>query len=206
MSPPPSAHAAPARSFAKQAIRNGEPIGLLVAAVRRRLKQAVATLVREHRLSPQQFWTVVAIAREPGLSLGELALRRRMDEPTACRVVETLVRRGLVRKAPDPGDQRRLCLALTPAGAGLARTLLPLASAIGAAVEAGLSRAEREAVVSGLRKVLSNLDRFTATTLAERVTSPRAGKGEHHESRRTDHRTTPGAGCRPDTRPPGHGS
>jgi DNA-binding MarR family transcriptional regulator len=60
-----------------------ERIGLLVAVVRRRIRQVTIALVREHGLSPQQFWTVVAIARGGELSLRELAERRRMDEPTA---------------------------------------------------------------------------------------------------------------------------
>ena len=160
-----------------------EPIGLLVAAVRRQLKRTVTALVRDHRLSPQQFWTIVAIAREPGLSLGALAARRRMDEPTASRVVDPLVRRRLVRKAPDPGDQRRLRLVLTPAGEALALTLLPLASTIGKAVEAGLSRAEKEAIAAGLGKVLRNLDRFAATASAADIASPPAGrKRRRHET------------------------
>jgi len=166
------------QSLPKQEYSSGtrEPIGLLVAAVRRRLKQSVTALVREHRLSPQQFWTLVAVAREPGLSLGNLAGRRRMDQPTACRVVDTLVRRRLVKKAPDPGDQRRLRLVLTPAGAALSLSLLPLASTIGRAVEAGLSRAEKEAITSGLGKVLRNLDRFAATASATDIASSPAGK------------------------------
>ena len=190
MAPPHEYDVAMARSIVKQPLPKQEyssgkrePIGLLVAAVRRRLKQTVTALVREHRLSPQQFWTLVAIAREPGLSLGALAARRKMDEPTACRVVDPLVRHRLVRKAPDAADQRRLRLVLTPAGAALARTLLPLASTISRAVEAGLSRAEREAITSGLAKVLRNLDRFAATASAAGNTlSPAAKKRKSHEA------------------------
>ena len=173
---------APPRSIVKQSLPKQEPLGLLVAAVRRRLKQTVTAAVREHRVSPQQFWTLVVIAREPGLSLGELAGRRRMDEPTACRVVDTLVRRGVVRKAPDPRDQRRLSLGLTPAGNALAARLLPIASTIGQAVEAGLSRSEREAVVSGLGKVLANLDRYAATAGTAAGVSRGTVRGRPHDA------------------------
>jgi MarR family transcriptional regulator, lower aerobic nicotinate degradation pathway regulator len=141
-----------------------EPLGLLVAVVRRRIRQVTTVLVREHGLSPQQFWTVVAIARGGEMSLGDLAGRRRMDEPTACRVVDTLVRRRLVRNSPDPSDRRRSRLTLTPAGRAMAEHLLPVADRIAAAVEQGLSQSERSAVVAGLNKVIANLDRFEETT------------------------------------------
>jgi DNA-binding MarR family transcriptional regulator len=139
-----------------------EPIGLLVAVVRRRIRQVTTALVREHGLSPQQFWTVVAIARGGELSLRELAERRRMDEPTACRVVDTLVRRRLVRSSPDPGDRRRSRLTLTSSGRAMAEELLPTAEEIAATVERGLSETERAAVVAGLKKVIANLDLFEA--------------------------------------------
>lgn len=137
-----------------------EPIGLLVVTVRRRIKQVASVLLRGHGISVQQFWTMVVIARSDGLSLRELAARRRMDEPTACRVVNSLVRRRLVRRSPDPADRRRSRLMLTPSGAEFAANLLPLAEAILAAVEGALTSAERRAVVAGLRKVIANLDQF----------------------------------------------
>jgi DNA-binding MarR family transcriptional regulator len=140
-----------------------EPLGLLVAVVRRRIRQVTSALVREHGLSPQQFWTVVAIARGGELSLRELAGRRRMDEPTACRVVDTLVRRRLVRSGPDPGDRRRSRLVLTSSGRAMAEQLLPIADTIAATVERGLSPSERAAVVAGLEKVIASLDRFEAS-------------------------------------------
>lgn len=131
-----------------------------MVTVRRRIKQVTSVLLQGHGMSPQQFWTMVVIARNDGLSLRELAARRRMDEPTACRVVNTLVRRRLVRRSPDPADRRRSRLMLTPSGAQTAASLVPLAETILAAVEGALTPAERHTVVSGLRKVIANLDQF----------------------------------------------
>jgi DNA-binding MarR family transcriptional regulator len=136
-----------------------EPIGLLIGAMRRRIKQVTATVAKEHRLSPQQFWILIAIARAQGLFLRQLAEDRRMDVPTACRVVDALVKRGLVLSEADPGDRRRTRLALTKPGDLLASRLMPRADAIRATVEGALSPKEREAVVAGLKKMLSNLDR-----------------------------------------------
>jgi len=140
-----------------------ERIGLLLVTVRRRIKQVTSLLLQGHDMSVQQFWTMVVIARNDGLSLRELAARRQMDEPTACRVVNSLVRRRLVRRSPDPADRRRSRLMLTPSGTELTAGLLPVAVAILAAVEGALTPGERRAVVSGLRKVIANLDQFEAS-------------------------------------------
>jgi DNA-binding MarR family transcriptional regulator len=153
-------------------VRKQEPIGLLAAAVRRRIKQVVSAMVREYGLSPQQFWTLVAIARHEGISLRELSGRQRMDDPTACRIVNTLGRRRLVRNTPDPSDRRRSRLMLTPSGREMANRLLPVATAVRTAVETGLTARERNAVVAGLQKVVVNLDTVQMRTLKS---APRTG-------------------------------
>ena len=153
-------------------MRKQEPIGLLVAAVRRRIKQVVSAMVREYGLSPQQFWTLVAIARHEGISLRELSGRQRMDDPTACRIVNTLGRRRLVRNTPDPSDRRRSRLMLTPSGREMADRLLPVATSVRTAVETGLTARERNAVVAGLQKIVVNLDTLQMRTLKS---APRTG-------------------------------
>jgi DNA-binding MarR family transcriptional regulator len=135
-----------------------EPIGLLVAAIRRRIKQAVSALVDDKSLSPQQFWMLLAIAEAEGLSLGELARRCRMDQPTASRVVYTLSYRRLVRAQVDPQDRRCMRLTLTPNGKAAAARLAPIAEKVRGAVEKGLTPDERAAVVSGLHKILASLE------------------------------------------------
>jgi len=137
-----------------------EPIGLLVAATRRRIKQAVGLRLRSHRLSPQQFWVLTVISEHEGRSLRELAGWQRLDEPTASRVVGNLTRQGLVRVDVDRGDRRRRSLVLTPKGRALARRLRPIALAVRAAIVAGLSTAEVRVLRAGLRKVIANMERF----------------------------------------------
>jgi len=57
----------------KRDLGGEEPIGLLIAAARHRIKQAVGSRVRPYDLTTQQFWVLVAIYERPGFSLGELA-------------------------------------------------------------------------------------------------------------------------------------
>lgn len=137
-----------------------EHIGLLIGAVRRRIKQAIGSRVRHYGLTTQQFWMLVAIHEHPGFSLGELAAHARMDKPTASRVVFTLMNRKLVEVRDDAADRRRARLHLRPPGAALASELIELATAVRAAVVQGLSAAEQAALRTALRKVIANMDHF----------------------------------------------
>ncbi len=135
-------------------------LGLLLAAAHRSVKHAANGRLRRRRLSPQQFWLLVALHEAPGPSLGELAERRRMDAPTASRMVDRLVRRGLVRIEPALGDRRRRSILLTERGAALVRSFRPLASRIRSAIQDGFSEAEAATLRGMLLRVMANMERF----------------------------------------------
>ena len=137
-----------------------EYVGLLIAAARRRLKQTVQSRVGAWRLTPQQFWCILAVAEQPGASLGELARRQLIDAPTASRVVTGLSRRRLLRLELAPDDRRRTRIDLTPAGAELAASLRPIAASVRAAAIAELSPAEEIALRKSLTRVIESLDKF----------------------------------------------
>jgi multidrug efflux system membrane fusion protein len=139
-----------------------ESVGLLVAAARRLVKQAVGTEALAHGLTYQQFWFLVGIAETEGLAQREMAERLRTGAPTASRVIASLVSQGLARTGEDPRDRRRSVLFLTPRGAALARRLVPVAARVRAATVEGMPEAERDALRHSLRTVIANLERFVA--------------------------------------------
>ncbi len=135
-----------------------EPIARLVAATRRRIKQAVGRRVRAHGLSPQQFWLLVNL--EDGASLRDLARRLHMDEPTASRIVSGLSRRRLVRVEADPRDRRRRALRHTATGAELTRSLRPIADEVRRRVEAGFTASEKDTLRRFLERIMENMGRL----------------------------------------------
>ena len=134
--------------------------GILIAAARRRIKQAVLARVGDRGLTPQQFWILVAIRESPGISQTRIAERVFADPPTISRALAPLVARGLARAEPDPADRRRMRLSLSPAGQRLARDLLPIAREIRRAIVAGMTAAEIAALNAALGRVVENLDRL----------------------------------------------
>ena len=140
--------------------------GILIAAARRRIKQAVIARVGDRGLTPQQFWILIAIHETPAVSQSAIAERTFADAPTVSRAIAPLVERGLARAATDPADRRRTQLTLTPSGAKLARSLAPIAREIRETVVAGMTDAEVEALNAALDRVVSNLDRLERRRVA----------------------------------------
>jgi DNA-binding MarR family transcriptional regulator len=167
----------------KQGIAPNEHIGLLIAAARRRINQALGRRLRHYRLTPRQFWILIAIREHPGFSLSEIVAHLRMDYPTASRVVVALRRRRLVEVREDAADRRLSRLYLGPVGA-LVEELNGLATSIRGAVTQGLRGSELEAFRALLGKVIANMDRFhdgRRTQRAERAN----GWGDENSSSST---------------------
>lgn len=135
-----------------------EPLGLLIAAARRRIKQAVSARAARHGLTARQFWLLVGLAEGGNQSLRELAMRSRIDDPTASRGVQTLVENGFVAAKNDEHDRRRARLILTARGRTLADKCVEDALAIRALVERDLTPEEGEVTRAALRKVIATME------------------------------------------------
>ena len=142
-------------------LQEQEYVGLLISAARSGLKQAVLRLARPLRLTPPQFWFLNAARELPGAALGALARRQRIAAPTASRLAEGLLRRGLVHLEADPRDRRAVRVELTAAGVKLAQRIAPIAAGVRHAVVQGLSPREEAALRKSLRRVVRNLEALT---------------------------------------------
>ncbi|HJX64700.1 MAG TPA: MarR family transcriptional regulator [Polyangia bacterium] len=134
------------------------PVGLLMALVRRRQRQAVEIRVRDLGLSNQQFWLLVALLERQGASLAEILAALPMDQPTASRVLAALSRRKLVRLDSDPADRRRRRMVLTPRGEQFGARCLVVAAQVRQAAEAHFSSDEMATLRGWLRRIVDNLD------------------------------------------------
>ncbi len=144
-------------------------MGLLIAAARRRIKQVVGRRVRRLRLTPQQFWLLVAVQEGRAPTLGQLAERLRGDQPTASRVVAALVRRNLVRVEQDKDDRRRWHLSTTMRAEALRPDLATEVARIRAGIVRDMDAAEQDALRAGLKKVIANMDRLDGEDAAPRT-------------------------------------
>ena len=92
----------------------------------RRFLRVSEQLIRAAGLEPQHYLLLLALralpAGEPA-TIGHLAERLQIAHHSAVGLIDRAVRRGLVRRARDTGDRRRVLLQLTAEGEAALRAL-----------------------------------------------------------------------------------
>ncbi len=126
-------------------------------AASRALTRAYAPLLEPVGLTYPQYLTLLALwsAPEPQ-TVGELGQRLRLDSGTLTPLLKRLEAAGHITRHRDPDDERRVLVALTPAGDALQDAV---AHVPGALVEQiGLSLEDGLALRSILDRLLVSLD------------------------------------------------
>ncbi len=106
-------------------------------------------------LSVPQFRVLSYLNRNAGASLSEVADHIGLTRPAMSVLIDGLVNRKLVTRQTDPGDRRRLTLAVTRRGQDLYAAARQHTQARLAARLASLSAAERGALAATLEQLRS---------------------------------------------------
>jgi DNA-binding MarR family transcriptional regulator len=99
-----------------------EELRYLILAIQREGNRLYAADLRPLDLTPSQAEVLRVLSDHQPLTmsgLGELLVCETGDNPS--RLVDRLVKAGLVNREPDPADRRHVALTLTPDGARMAR-------------------------------------------------------------------------------------
>src|SRR3954454_8519002 len=87
---------------------------LHVQRAARALARRFDDALRPLGLTNGQFSLLMSLNRPEPAGMGGVATLLAMDRTTLTAALKPLIRRGLVRVAPDPGDRRGRLLTLTP--------------------------------------------------------------------------------------------
>ena len=125
--------------------------------------RAIRREMREHRpieMSMQQFRTLGVVQRHPGASLSVVAGHLGVTTASASKLIDALVKRGLVTRTDSPQDRRKVALDVTEAGRraqGVART-----AALGRLAESltSLGESDRWAVIRAMEVLRHALERI----------------------------------------------
>lgn len=101
-------------------------------------------------LTNLQVGVLGALLHHDGCTMGELAADRMVVRSGASRVVDDLVRAGLVERQPDPRDRRVVRLRITPRGREVVTSIHREAPQALAAILARMSVPDQEALLRGL--------------------------------------------------------
>ena len=107
-----------------------------------------------YQLSPaaRQALAVLDGAGEP-LSPTEIARRLIVTTASVTSLLDTLERRGLVERRPDPADRRRLLVAVTPPAQAMVRQYVPEVVALQDAVMSGIGEEDRQQLIAVLTRI-----------------------------------------------------
>lgn len=107
-----------------------------------------------YQLSPaaRQALAVLDGAGEP-LSPTEIARRLIVTTASVTSLLDTLERRGLVERRPDPADRRRLLVAITPPAQAMVRQYVPEVVALQGAVMSGIGEEDRQQLIAILTRI-----------------------------------------------------
>ncbi len=133
------------------------------------ITERMAALAVSMKLSPGLTKTLVRLAGEDAVSMGEVARRIGCDPSYATALVDDLDAKGLARREPAPYDRRVKIVVLTDAGRALAGEIERTLSVPPAAFSA-LTAAE-------LRQLRNLLDKVLAATEAAPAPVPRLEVG-----------------------------
>jgi len=133
--------------------RRSLPIALL------RAREAVMThfrpMLAAHDITEQQ-WRVIRILAEAGtVDASEMAERAFILAPSLTRIIRSLEERGLITKARDDKDGRRVLLKITAAGLAIIEEVAPESRIIYEALEKRYGRAR-------IDRLLDMLDELAA--------------------------------------------
>jgi DNA-binding MarR family transcriptional regulator len=119
---------------------------------------AIDTALRHHRLSRagREALAVLEGAGRP-LSPTDIAAQLIVTTASVTSLLDTLERRGLVERRPDPADRRRVLVVITAEGRALVDRFLPEVVALQTAALAGLSESQREQLLELLATVRAGL-------------------------------------------------
>jgi DNA-binding MarR family transcriptional regulator len=129
----------------------------LLDQVARRLREIQRLTVSEANLTPPQFQTLRLLWEQDSQPFKDLAASNGCTRPTMTGIVDTLEKKGLVTRQPNPSDRRSLLVTLTDKGLALEGST-PNLDRIYAKCCVGLSAEEFRQLGSLLGKLDQSLD------------------------------------------------
>ncbi len=135
--------------------RKSTELRYLVLAAQREGNRWLTQGLREHDLTPSQAEVLTVLADDEPLTLADLGRYLVCETGSPSRLVDTMVRKGLVTREPDPVDRRVVLLRLTPRGRELVDEVAANDERIDARLEEALGAEALTAASHALRRLIA---------------------------------------------------
>lgn len=121
-----------------------------------------------HAISAEEWALLLMLWAKGPRTPSELAQETVKDRTTVTRLIDAMVRKGLVTRSEDAADRRRSIISLSHHGEQLKHQLIPIAQAFIAEAVAGVSPDDLETTTRTLRKITDTLTAQTDPRAPER--------------------------------------
>jgi len=136
---------------------NQDNFGFLLVGTARLMRREFQARLENGCLTLAKAKTLIHIALREGIRQVELADLLEVKPITLTRMLDQLVRDGLVERRSDPDDRRVFRLHLLDAAKSHLDIIESIANEVRAKALAGLDEKQQEAMLGGLRQVRNNL-------------------------------------------------
>jgi DNA-binding MarR family transcriptional regulator len=131
----------------------------LFSHISRATKEATEQKLRKCGLhAGQQFILELLWTSQEDLTVGEIATRLDVEDPTITRTVQRMARQGLLEKRPHPTDARQVIVQLTPRGRELQGCVPQAVAELEAQLLTDISEVERALLMRVFKQMLHNLE------------------------------------------------
>jgi MarR family transcriptional regulator for hemolysin len=132
-------------------------IGGLLHEGERAFKAELQRRLAEFGLPVSHWFHLSQLWAQDGLTQVELSRRLGLEKASTTAVLDSLQKRGLIRRAPRQEDRRKIDLYLTPAGRRLTEKLIACAVAVNATARRGLPDRQVAIFLEVLHTMIANL-------------------------------------------------
>jgi MarR family transcriptional regulator, temperature-dependent positive regulator of motility len=108
-------------------------------------------------LTARQYVVLVATAQKDGLSQQEIIDATGIDRSTVSQVVQTMTRKGLLKRRRTRGDARAYAVTLTPHGRDVLKASEPIVGRIDESLVAALSATRAASFLDALRTIVGSV-------------------------------------------------
>lgn len=137
--------------------RLNDSFGFILNKVNTKLKNELLQRLKEHDVTPEQWAILNCLWEQEGITPKELADLTFKDKPNTNRILEKLIRKGLVVRKAHPVDKRAFQMFLTESGWALREQLIPQVKQLLAKAAAGIEPDKVAEMKKLLNQIYDNL-------------------------------------------------
>lgn len=106
-----------------------DQLAYLIASVNRQLEGELEERLRPGGVPIDQFRILEVLDANEPCAMREIAAQSLIEPPTLTKIIDKMVTEGLVYRAPDPNDRRRVLVLTAPGGKALYKRLRGVSAA-----------------------------------------------------------------------------